>query len=56
MNQEVLKALQSSEVKERFATLGAEPFPMKPEDFDAYVKSEVALNAGIVKAAGIKIN
>ena len=50
------KALQSSEVKERFAVLGAETLPMKPEDFDAYVKSEVALNAGIVKAAGIKVN
>ncbi|MEO7760764.1 MAG: tripartite tricarboxylate transporter substrate binding protein [Casimicrobiaceae bacterium] len=56
MNQEVIKALQSSEVRERFATLGAEPFPMKPAEFDAYVKSEVALNAGIVKAAGIKVN
>jgi len=29
---------------------------MKPEEFDAYVKSEVELNGKIVKAAGIKVN
>ena len=45
MNQEVGKALQSGEVKERFATLGAEPMSMKPDEFDAYVKTEIELNA-----------
>jgi len=56
MNAEVTKALQSPEIRERYATLGAEPFSMKPEEFDAYVKSEVELNGKIVKAAGIKVN
>ena len=56
MNMEVIKALQSAEVRERFATLGAEPFSMKPEEFDAYVRSEIELNGRIVKAAGIKVN
>jgi tripartite-type tricarboxylate transporter receptor subunit TctC len=56
MNQEVAKALQLPEVRERFATLGAEPFSMKPEEFDAYVASEIELNGRIVKAAGIKAN
>jgi tripartite-type tricarboxylate transporter receptor subunit TctC len=56
MNQEVLKALQSPEIRERYASLGAEPFAMKPEEFDAYVGSEIELNGKIVKAAGIKAN
>lgn len=56
MNQEVIKALQSPEIRERYASLGAEPFSMKPEEFDAYVASEVELNGKIVKAAGIKAN
>lgn len=56
MNQEVAKALQLPEVRVRYASLGAEPFPMKPEEFDAYVASEIELNGKIVKAAGIKAN
>lgn len=56
MNLEVTRALQSPEVRERYATLGAEPFPMKPEEFDAYVASEIELNGKIVRAAGIKAN
>ena len=56
MNQDVTKALQSAEVRERFATLGAEPMALKPEEFDTYVASEIELNGRIVKAAGIKAN
>lgn len=56
MNMELTKALQSADVRERFAALGAEPFSMKPEEFDSYVRSEVELNGRIVKAAGIKVN
>jgi len=53
LNAEVLKALDSPEVKERFHTLGAEPFVMSPEQFDAYLKNEIEVNAKLVKAAGI---
>jgi tripartite-type tricarboxylate transporter receptor subunit TctC len=56
LNREVLKALQSPEVRERLANLGAEPMPMSPEQFDAYIRDEYASNARIVKAAGLKAN
>jgi tripartite-type tricarboxylate transporter receptor subunit TctC len=56
MNQEVTKAVQSAEVRERYTGLGAEAMPMKPEEFDAYVKAEIEQNGRIVKAAGIKVN
>jgi len=55
MNQEVAKAFGSTEIKERYTALGAEPFPMRPDEFDAYVKGEIAEDAAIVKAAGIKV-
>ena len=55
MNQEITKALQSSEVRDRYAALGAEALPMKPDEFDAYVRSEIETNARIVKTAGIKV-
>jgi len=52
--QETQKALSSPEMSQRMRTLGAEPMPMTPEQFDAYVRDEIALNAKLVKAAGIR--
>jgi tripartite-type tricarboxylate transporter receptor subunit TctC len=54
LNQAAIKAVQSPEVKERLASLGAEPMTMSPEQFDAMIKEELASNAVIMKAAGIK--
>jgi tripartite-type tricarboxylate transporter receptor subunit TctC len=51
---ETQRAMQSPEMSQRMKTLGAEPMPMTPEQFDAYVRGEIALNAKLVKAAGIK--
>jgi tripartite-type tricarboxylate transporter receptor subunit TctC len=53
LNEEVVKALASPEIKERFAKLGADAWTMKPEQFDAYIKDEIASNAKLVKAAGL---
>jgi tripartite-type tricarboxylate transporter receptor subunit TctC len=50
---EVVKALATPEVKERFAGLGADPWTLKPAEFDAYIKAEIASNAELVKAAGL---
>jgi len=44
----------SPEVKEKLAVLGAEPMPMAPAEFDAFIRSETTRMAEIVKAAGIK--
>ncbi len=56
LNEEVQKALASPEVKERYAKLGAEPMPMTPEQFDAYIRDEMAANEKLIRAAGIKAN
>ncbi|PZQ00615.1 MAG: LacI family transcriptional regulator [Variovorax paradoxus] len=53
LHDEVLKALASPEVKERFAKLGADAWTTKPEEFDAYIKTEIQANAKLVKAAGL---
>jgi len=53
LNAEVVKALALPEVKERFVQLGADPWTMSPEQFDAYIKTEVVSNAALVKAAGL---
>ena len=54
LNEEVLKALASPDVKERFASLGADAWTLKPEQFDTYIKDEIASNAKLVKAAGLQ--
>lgn len=55
LNAEVLKALASPEVKERFGKLGADAWTLTPEQFDAYIVSEIKSNAGLVKAAGLEV-
>jgi tripartite-type tricarboxylate transporter receptor subunit TctC len=54
LHEEVLKALASPEVKERFVKLGADAWTLKPEQFDTYIKAEIASNAVLVKAAGLQ--
>jgi len=54
LNEEALKALNSPELKERMAKLGADPFPLTPEAFNAYIRSEMEVAARIVKAANLK--
>jgi tripartite-type tricarboxylate transporter receptor subunit TctC len=52
--QDVRTAAQSPDVKERFATLGAEPMPMTPQEFTKFVQNEIDESAKVIKAAGIK--
>lgn len=54
LHDEALKALASPELKERMAKLGADPFTMSPDAFNAYIKSEMEVAARIVKAANLK--
>jgi tripartite-type tricarboxylate transporter receptor subunit TctC len=55
LNAEVIKALATPEVKERFTTLGADAWTMKPAEFDAYIHEEIKSNAVLVKAAGLQV-
>ncbi len=53
---ETRKALATPEIKSRLAKLGVEPMDMTREQFEAYVKNEIELNAKLVKAANISAN
>jgi tripartite-type tricarboxylate transporter receptor subunit TctC len=54
LHDETVKAMRSPNVAEKLATLGVAPMPMAPEQFDALVRDEIASNAVLVKAAGIR--
>lgn len=55
LHDEVVKALATPEVKERFLTLGADAWTMEPAQFDAYIREEIRGNAALVKAAGLEV-
>ncbi|MGZ5096947.1 MAG: tripartite tricarboxylate transporter substrate binding protein [Usitatibacter sp.] len=55
LNAEALKALASPEIKEKLSVLGAEPMPMSPAAFDAFLKAETARMAVVVKSAKIQV-
>ena len=54
INKDVQKALTSPEIKERFASLGAEAMPMTTAQFKKFTGDEMDASAKIVKAANIK--
>jgi tripartite-type tricarboxylate transporter receptor subunit TctC len=56
LNRETLKALQTPKLRDRLAQLGLDPMVMTPHEFDGYVKQEIAMNAALVKAIGLKLD
>jgi len=55
LHDEAVKAIGSPEVKERFTQLGAEAFPMTPEAFNAYIRTEMESASRIAKAAKLQV-
>ena len=56
LNQAFVAALNSPEAKTRFAGLMAEPVASSPEQFGAFMKSELAKYEKVVKASGAKVD
>jgi tripartite-type tricarboxylate transporter receptor subunit TctC len=54
LNAEIVRILNSAEVKDRILKQGVEVQTSTPEQFDAFVKSEVGRWAKVIKDAGIK--
>lgn len=56
LNQAFVAALQAPETKTRFAGLMADPVPSTPDEFGAFMKSELAKYEKVVKASGAKVD
>src|SRR5262245_16649999 len=54
LQQEIARILSMRDVQERLLAAGIEPSSMKPEQFNDYIRAEVAKWAKVVKAAGIE--
>jgi tripartite-type tricarboxylate transporter receptor subunit TctC len=56
LNQAFVVALKAPETQARFASLLAEPVPSTPEEFGAFMKSELAKYEQVVKASGAHVD
>jgi tripartite-type tricarboxylate transporter receptor subunit TctC len=54
LNAEINKAMEQPEVRQRVAQLGAEPMPMSPVRFDAFIKEQYEELGKVMQAAGAK--
>jgi tripartite-type tricarboxylate transporter receptor subunit TctC len=56
LNREIGSAVRHKQMAERLAADGAEPFLSTPDEFAAYIKSEIARWAPVIKAANIRVD
>ena len=56
LNKEIAGALSLPDIKEFLFKQGLDAAPSTPEDFGAYIKSEMGKWAKVIKAAGIQVN
>jgi tripartite-type tricarboxylate transporter receptor subunit TctC len=55
LNDEITKAIQSPELRERLSGEALEPMPMTPEQFAQYIKDDIARWSALAKARNIEI-
>jgi len=56
VNGEIVNLLGAADVKERLASLGAEPQPLAPDAFARFVRDDIAKWAKVVKESGAKVD
>jgi tripartite-type tricarboxylate transporter receptor subunit TctC len=55
LHNDTVRFLRLNDVRERIANVGAEPIGSTPAEFDAFIRSETAKYAKIIKVANIKL-
>jgi tripartite-type tricarboxylate transporter receptor subunit TctC len=55
-NADVNKIMQGADIKQRLLTEGARYAPNTPEEFGAFIKSEIAKWAPVVKTSGARVD
>jgi tripartite-type tricarboxylate transporter receptor subunit TctC len=54
LHSELVRALNSPDVRERLQGLGADPVGNTPEQYTAFMQNEIAKWTKVIRAAGIK--
>ena len=56
LNQALVRALGTPEMRERMSAEGAEPAPTTPEQFRVFIKSEIDRWIPVLKSSGIRLD
>ena len=56
LNAEIAKILEMKDIRERLASLGAQPMGGTPEQFDAHIRAEAVKFAKVVKEANLQVD
>ena len=56
LNQEIVRTMSQSDAKERFLNSGLDPSATSPNEFDAYIKVDIARWSKVIKDAGLRSN
>ena len=56
LHREITRALDAPDLRTRLAALGAQPTPTTPEAFAAFIKTEHAKYARVIKASGARVD
>jgi tripartite-type tricarboxylate transporter receptor subunit TctC len=56
LNREIANWVQTKQLQERLVADGSEPFTTRPDEFMAFIKSEIARWAPVIKSANIVVN
>jgi tripartite-type tricarboxylate transporter receptor subunit TctC len=56
LNGEIAKMLARADIRQQWATQGAEPMTMTPAEFDKYLRADIEKWAHVVKVSGAKVD
>jgi tripartite-type tricarboxylate transporter receptor subunit TctC len=56
LNREIVGALASADLKERFTAIGFDVFTQSPDEFERFIKADMTRAAKVIKTAGIKLS
>ena len=56
LNQVVVQQLKLPEVRERYTDIGAEVLTSTPQEFDAFIRSEMVKWEKVIQASGMRAN
>ena len=54
LNREITDIMKSEDLRSRWIALGVEPVPMTPQEFDKWIRDDIATSTRLARAANIK--